>query len=386
MLNRRLFLQSTSAGLLASVLAPGLAFANAPTDKRFVMIFLRGGLDGLHALVPYADKQYQALRPRLAISNPLKLGGYFGLNPELKTLHQIYKDGDLTLIPAASTSYRERSHFDGQNFLENGSGKPYGASDGWLNRALAAMGGRKDTLGLSVGHQVPLILQGRQRVQTWSESHLPEVSDSFMTSLAQVYKTDPLFATALRDARGKVDPDLPPEMRRRRVLAGPDMLRTADAAAQLLAMEDGPRVAVIESQGWDTHQDQHKRLSRLLGDVDRAVLTLKIGLAQHWDNTVILVVSEFGRMVAENANRGTDHGTGGLVMMAGGAVKGGRVAGDWPGLSGRALHDGRDLKPVNSIEAVFKTILMTHLGISDTHVADTIFPGDRIAPMSGLFS
>lgn len=385
MLNRRLFLQSSSAGLLAGTLVPNVAFAKAPTDKRFVLIFLRGGLDGLHALVPYADKQYQALRPRLAISNPLKIGGYFGLNPELKNLHQFYKTGDLTLIPAAATGYRQRSHFDAQNFLENGSGQPYGAADGWLNRALGHMGDGQARLGLSVGHQVPLILQGRQRVQTWSESSLPEVSDNFMNSLSKVYKGDDIFAAALRDAQNTMEPDLPANMRAKRSLARPDVVRSADAAAQLLAMADGPRVAVIESRGWDSHQNQTPQIARLLRDIDQSVLKLKTGLSQHWDNTVVMIVSEFGRTVAENANRGTDHGTGGLLILAGGGVKGGRVAGDWPGLSGKALYEGRDLKPVNTTEAVFKSVLISHLGISDSHVADQIFPGNPVAPMNGLF-
>lgn len=385
-MDRRRFLQASSAGLLTSALSPGVAFANAPTDKRFVIVFLRGGLDGLHALTPYADTEYKALRPRLAITNPLKLDGYFGLNPELKGLHSLYKAKELSLIPAASTDYRQRSHFDGQNFLENGSGKPYGASDGWLNRALAEMGNRKTRLGLSVGHQVPLIMQGRQPVQTWSESDLPEVSDDFLASLSKIYKTDPLFAQAMRDARKAMDPELPPEMGRKRTFARPDTTRAADAAAQLLAMPTGPRVAVIESQGWDTHHSQSRRLPELLGQLDKTVMTLKSGLGPAWSKTVVMVVSEFGRTVAENANRGTDHGTGGLVIMAGGAVNGGRIAGDWPGLKGKALHDGRDLKPVNSIEAAFKTVLIGHMGLKDTQIYDKVFPGNRSMPMDGLLS
>jgi len=385
MLDRRLFLQGSSAGLLASALGPGIAFAQAPTDKIFILMNLRGGLDALHTLVPYADKDYLSIRPRLAIRNPLKLGGYFGLNPALKGLHGLYKSGELALIPAISTSYRQRSHFDGQNFLENGSGRPYGASDGWLNRALATLGDGRSKLGLSLGHQVPLILQGKHRVQTWSDSTLPEVSNSFLASLARVYRTDPVFAKALREARGNVEPDLPDAMRRRANTAL-NLDRNAKAAAQLLSMKDGPRVAVIESQGWDTHQNQDQRLSKLLGQVDEAVISLKTGLGPQWRKTVVMIVSEFGRTVAENANRGTDHGTGGLVMLAGGAVKGGRVAGDWPGLKGRALHDGRDLKPVNAMESVFKSVLIAHLGVNAGDVANKVFPGNSIRPMDGLLS
>ena len=385
-LDRRHFLKISSAGLMTSALAPNMAFANAPTDKRFVIVFLRGGLDGLHALVPYEDRQYLAFRQRIAVRNPLKLDGYFGLNPELKGLHQLYQSGDLTFIPAASTDYRERSHFDAQNFLENGSGKPYGASDGWLNRALTVMGaGSGQTrLGLSVGHQVPLIMQGSQPVQTWSESRLQEVSDDFLSSLSKVYASDPLFAKALRDANSNMEPDLSPQMGRSRAFGRASPERAAEAAAQLLAMPSGPRIAVIESQGWDTHHSQNGRLNKLLAQLDQTVMTLKTGLAPVWSNTVIMVVSEFGRTVAENANGGTDHGTGGLVFMAGGGVKGGQISGQWPGLSGRALHDGRDLKPVNSIEAIFKSVLISHLGIPDVQIYDNIFPGNRSVPMDNL--
>lgn len=384
-MKRRLFLQSAAAGLAASVLAPGIAFADAPTDNRFVMIYLRGGMDSLHALVPYGDRHYQSLRPRLAISDPLKLGGYFGLHPELKGLHALYQNGDLAIIPAASTSYRERSHFDAQNLLENGTGKPFGAHDGWLNRALADMGSPEQRIGLSVGARTPLILKGEANIQSWSESDLPDVSDAFLGRLDSIYAADPLFAKALTDARSAMDPMISdPAMMGRNRLGGESLRRSSEAAGQLLARADGPRIAVIESQGWDTHFDQSSRLTRLFKQLDGSVQYLKSGLDPVWDKTVIMIVSEFGRTVAENGNRGTDHGTGGLVMLAGGAVKGGRVAGDWPGLENRSLYEGRDLMPVNSCEAIFKAMLMSHLGVSDTHIAERVFPGDRTAPMSGL--
>ena len=384
MIDRRLFLQSSAAGLLGAGLAPGISFANAPTDNRFVLVFLRGALDSLHALVPYDDINYRNLRPRLAVSDPLKIGGYFGLHPDLKGLHDLYRDGDLTLIPATSTSYRERSHFDAQNLLENGSGKPFGAHDGWLNRAIAGLGETDKRLGLSLGARTPLILKGDANIQTWSESELPDVSDVFLDRLDDIYASDPLFSSALMDARAATDPMLMDPMMRQKLLGGESLRRSAEAAGQLLAMAEGPRIAVLESQGWDTHFDQMSRLSRLFKELDSAVANLKSGLNPVWDKTVIMVVSEFGRTVAENGNRGTDHGTGGLVFLAGGAVKGGRVAGDWPGLEQRALYEGRDLMPVNSCEAIFKTMLMSHLGVSEAHIAEQVFPSNPVAPMGGL--
>lgn len=385
MLDRRIFLQGSGAGLLASAFGPGLAFAKAPTDHIFITIFLRGGLDGLSTLAPYDDRDYLNLRPKLAIKDPLKLGGYFGLHPNLRGLHKLYQDNELVLIPAVASSYRERSHFDAQNYLENGAGRPFGASDGWLNRAIAGMAGSmnsSDRLGLSLGPQIPLILQGGERVQTWAESNLPELSEGFMTSLSSVYRSDPLFARALQDAQDAPDPMLPNMGGRRR--RNTSLIRNANAAARIMAAKDGPRIAVMDSLGWDTHNNQGGRLSRLLREVDESILAMKIGLGNHWKNTVIMVFSEFGRTAAENANQGTDHGTGGLALLAGGAVKGGRVAGDWPGLSRKALHQRRDLRPVNSLESVFKAILISHLGISDSHIADHVFPGNKTAPMGGL--
>ncbi len=380
MLDRRIFLQGSSAGVLASAFGPGLAFAKAPTDKIFIMIILRGGLDGLSTLVPYSDKDYLNRRPRLAIKNPLKLGGYFGLHPELRGLHNLYQNNELVLIPAISTAYRLRSHFDGQNFLENGAGRPFGASDGWLNRALSGLEGGGQ-LGLSVGPQIPLILQGGERVRTWAESDLPELSEGFMASLSKIYAEDPIFARALQDAQGAPDPMLPNMGRRRR---NTNLLRNANAAARIMATKDGPRIAVIDSLGWDTHKNQNSRLSGLLRQVDESVSALKIALRDYWKDTVIMVVSEFGRTVSENANQGTDHGTGGLCLMAGGAVKGGRVAGDWPGLGKRSLYENRDLRAVNSLESVFKSVLISHLGVTDSHVADHVFPGNKTVPMGGL--
>lgn len=386
MIDRRLFLQSSAAGLLGAGLAPGVSFANAPTDNRFVLVFLRGALDSLHALVPYADKNYKTLRPRLVVNDPLKIGGYFGLHPNLNGLHSLYGNGDVAFIPATSTSYRERSHFDAQNLLENGTGTPFGAHDGWLNRAIAGLGGTQKRLGLSLGARTPLILKGDASIQTWSESELPDVTDAFLNRLDDIYASDPLFSSALMDARAATDPMLMDPMMRQKLLGGESLRRSAEAAGQLLALPDGPRIAVLESQGWDTHFDQISRLSRLFKELDTSIANLKSGLNPVWDKTVIMVVSEFGRTVAENGNRGTDHGTGGLVILAGGAVKGGRVAGDWPGLENRALYQGRDLMPVNSCEAIFKTMLLSHLGVSEAHIAEQVFPNNPIAPMGGLLA
>jgi uncharacterized protein (DUF1501 family) len=386
MLDRRTFLASAAA--LAALVSTRAAFAAAPTDRRFVLVFLRGALDGLHALPPYGDQDYRRLRPTLALATDavLDIDGYFGLHPALGDLMPLYRAGELLFVPAAATLYRDRSHFDGQNMLENGSGKPYGAKDGWLNRAILGLNGGDRRFGLALGPSVPLILQGPARVTSWSDSSLPSVDEDFLSRMTMAYRNDPLFAAALRDARGGIQPsvgmgDMAGESRQAQTY-----VKAARVAADLLARPDGPRVAVLESQGWDTHFAQERRLSPLFGEISSGLVELKRGLGEAWRDTVVLVVSEFGRTAAENGSGGTDHGTGGLAILAGGAIAGGRIAGEWPGLSERALHEGRDVLAANAYESLFKSVLIGHLGLDQSHVEDFVFPASGAhASIDGLF-
>lgn len=383
-MDRRFILRGMGAGLIGSLLGGRLSFATVPTDKRFVLMFLRGGLDSLHTLIPYDDKYYRRLRSSLQVEEVLKVDGYFGLHPSLKGLHDLYRNRELILFPASATQYRDRSHFDGQNMLENGSGRPFGISDGWLNRAIAGLNASDERLGLSLGKTLPLILQGSSPVQTWSESRLPEVTENFLDWLSRLYIDDPIFAKALTTARDLEKPDIG-QMLRRRARGGEDLEYSAKAAADLLRRQDGPRIAVMESEGWDTHFDQERRLSNLFKQISNAVLTLKSGLGPVWNQTAVLIVSEFGRTAAENGNRGTDHGTGGLAMMAGGQIRGGQIIGDWPGLKTSRLYQKRDLNPVNDYESIFKSVLISHLGLSDNYVMDQVLPGNNSRPHDGLF-
>jgi len=404
-MDRRRFLNDTALGLgMALGLGAGLAglparlaLAAAPTNRRLVLMLLRGGLDGLHAVVPYRDPHYRDLRPTLALPPPgepggvLDLDGQFGLHPALAPFRTLYGRGELAALPAATTVYRDRSHFDGQNLLENGSGKPFGAQDGWLNRAVAALGeeagGGKQRLGLALGPSVPLILRGDGAVQTWSDSRLPAVSEDFLQRLSRVYATDPAFESALAQARGAATPEIEGMGGRRRPFGDGDLELSARAAADLLARPEGPRVAVIESQGWDTHFDQPRRLDTLFTDVSEAVTVLRDGLGAAWGQTAVLIVSEFGRTAAENGSRGTDHGTGGLALLAGGAVRGGRVLGDWPGLGKRDLFEGRDLRPANAYEDLFAAVLVDHLGLAPDVVDRSVLPSGRAdRRLTGLFA
>ena len=381
MLDRRRFLHLSGASLGAALASSRLAFAAAPTDNRFVFIFLRGGLDGLHALAPYADADFRRLRPRLApgAEDLLDLDGYFGMHARLGALMPLWQAGELAFVPAATTRYRSRSHFDGQNLLENGTARPFGASDGWLNRAILGLNAGDRRLGLSLGPAVPLILQGDAHVQAWTNEQLPDLDEDFLARLAIVYREDALFARALGDATGAPEPmmgDSPPDN---------GFLLAATAAADLLARDGGPRIAEMELTGWDTHVNQAHRLNGLFEQLAQGILTLRDGLGDAWARTVVVVGSEFGRTAAENGSAGTDHGTGGLAILAGGAVQGGRIAGDWPGLTPTALFEARDLRAVNAYEAIFKAVLIGHLGLDPAYAERVVFPDSASSdPFTGL--
>ncbi|GGY55685.1 DUF1501 domain-containing protein [Parvularcula lutaonensis] len=390
MIDRRLFLQS--AGAVSVLAMGGVTLAKAPTDKRFVLIIQRGAQDGLHALPPYGDPAYYAVRPRVGLPKPgqengvVKLDGLFGLHPELAPLRQLYASGELIALPAVATRYRKRSHFDGQNLLENGSGEPFGTTSGFLNRALLGLGDAKDRLGLTVGMSAPLILQGKAQVQSWAPSVLPKASDDFLARLAFAYSGDEVLSDTLAAAMmpaAEMDVSNKDAMR---INKGKDLSLAAANVGAMLAMADGPRVAVLESTGWDHHDGLLYRSRNLFKDLARTITTLKDSMGPAWEDTVVMTVSEFGRTVRENGSAGSDHGTAGTSFLAGGAVRGGRIVGDWPGLRSQDMYQGRDLFPANSTEGLFKAVLIDHLGISEGYVEREVLPGTGSARKTeGLF-
>jgi uncharacterized protein (DUF1501 family) len=393
MTTRRSLLQ---AGATLTLLAPftRLAAAGRGRDSRLVLVILRGGLDGLAAAPPYAEPRYAELRGPIALAAPgngdgslFDLDGTFGLHPALANLHALYRAGEALVVHAAATPYRDRSHFEAQNVLEAGSVVPSAVAGGWLNRALAALAAQGDAReAVALADRVPLVLRGEIAVTSWAPSRLPVADDDTLLRVRELYEAaDPALAQALYDALEA------------RAIAGDMSERRSDglrvtplatAAARFLASPDGPRIAVLDAGGWDTHQNQGAAqgpLAQRLRGLDEGLRLLKTELGAHWRDTTVLVVTEFGRAAAVNGTRGTDHGTAGCAFVAGGAVAGGRVLADWPGLGARDLHDGRDLKPTTDLRALFKAVLHEQFGIGEAALARTVFPdSDAVAPLEGV--
>lgn len=397
-MQRRRFLLNVGA-LAASAAIPNALFAYTGGRSRLIVVILRGALDGLAAVPPYGDPAYAGLRRELAIAPPggadgaLALNDTFGLHPSLAYLHERFAAGELLVFDAVASPYRDRSHFDGQNVLENGLAKPIGTADGWLNRALAALprgAGRPADRAVAISQNVPLILRGEAAVISKSPQAMPDVDEELLARLADLYSKDDWFSARLSEAveTGKMiegSADAPA------MTKSPYPDRTgavARMAAELMRSDGGPEIAVIEASGWDTHANQGGATGALaarLAGLDKALKTLAEGLGPIWPQTAVLIVTEFGRTAAINGTRGTDHGTGGCAFLLGGAVRGGQVIADWPGLAPKALLDHRDLRPTLDLRSVFKAVLDEHMHVDGDRIAKRIFPDSSGArPLQGL--
>jgi uncharacterized protein (DUF1501 family) len=397
---RRRFLVGAGA-LAANAALPSVLFARTGGPGRLVVVILRGALDGLSAVPPHGDPHYALLHRDLAIAAPgaadgaLGLDSLLGLHPALGFLHERYLGGELIAFHAVASPYRDRSHFDGQNVLENGLGRPLGTADGWLNRALASLPrGTQRERAVAVSLNVPLILRGDAPVLSKSALETPDIDEDLLTRLADLYSKDNWFSGRLSeavqserliDAGGATD--APPAMARVPAMAGrPPADRLGGAArmaGMLMRSDGGPEIAVIEAGGWDTHANQggaKGTLAQRLSGLDQALRTLAEELSVLWEQTAVLVVTEFGRTAAMNGTRGTDHGTGSCAFLAGGAVRGGRVMADWPGLAPNALLENRDLKPTMDLRSVFKGVLDEHLHVDAKSLATRVFPDSFSAP------
>ena len=402
-------LLATSGVLFAWPFLPKLARAEG-RDPRFLTIVLRGALDGLAAVAPTGDPDWAKLRGdrALLLDGPtpaLPLDSFFALNPAMPNLHRLYQAGAATIVHAAATPYRERSHFDGQDVLESGLPQPGKADSGWLNRALGGLEaeGRAVRSGraLAVGPVTPLVVRGPAPVMSWTPQRIqPASEDTVMRLLDLYHHTDPELARVIQARINLADVArsggltvMDPTERNRPPAGFAAQVRTyfADAAgtaARILARPDGPRIGALAFNGWDTHIDEGAlsgRLATLLGALDGAIAAVETARGLAWRETVVAVITEFGRTARINGTNGTDHGTGTVALLAGGALKGGRVIADWPGLKTVDLHESRDLKPTTDLRAVLKGLLKDHLRADDRALASGVFPGsEAVTPMAGL--
>ncbi|GGH28416.1 hypothetical protein GCM10007036_37590 [Alsobacter metallidurans] len=391
----------TGGALFAWAFAPRFAHAAGGKDPRLVTIVLRGALDGLSAVAPVGDPDYAALRAGIALSATgdnaaLPLNGFFALHPAMPNFARLYKAGQASVVHATATPYRSRSHFDGQDVLESGLPGVAPVDSGWMNRALAALpkGERIGKLGgVGVGATTPLVIRGKAPVLGWAPQGLPKAEDDLAARVLDLYRQkDPALGDAL--TRG-----LDAEMiatrngggQNRRGGGGAEaMRRAAEGAGRLMAANDGPRLAALAFGGWDTHANEGGatgQLAQLLGGLDGALAALEETLGPAWKDTAVLVVTEFGRTARINGTVGTDHGTATCAFLAGGAVKGGRVIADWPGLKEAQLHEARDLKPTTDLRAITKGVLADHLGLSRAVLGGQVFPDSMaVEPMRGLIA
>jgi uncharacterized protein (DUF1501 family) len=401
-------LLAASGVLFAWPFLPRLAYAEG-RDPRMLVIVLRGALDGLAVAAPVGDPDWIALRGERALTldgkTPgLPLDSFFALNPAMPNLHRLYKAGQAIVVHAAATSYRERSHFDGQDVLESGLPKPGSAETGWLNRAFGAIepAARIDLKGaLAVGPVTPLVVRGPAPVLSWTPQRIMPANEDTLMRLIDLYQhADPALARVLqgrlglmRIARAGTMDALTPKQRDEQAGMAAVIAYFAEAAgtaAKFMARPDGPRVGALAFNGWDTHVDEGAvggRLANLLGALDGALAAIETGMGPAWRETVVALVTEFGRTAHINGTNGTDHGTGTVALLAGGALKGDRVVADWPGLKAADLHEARDLKPTTDLRAVLKGVLKDHLRVEDGALAAGIFPGsEAVAPMGGLLA
>jgi uncharacterized protein (DUF1501 family) len=366
MMNRRFLLAS---GLAASFGLPKVAWSAADTDKRFIFILQRGAADGIGTLIPTGDPAFTSARGELASTAGTKLDSLFTLHPSMVESAKLFAQKQASFAHAIASGYRDRSHFDGQNVLESGAGKPYGRDDGWMNRLLTLLpGGERKALALSTA--IPLSLRGGADVTSYAPSRLPDANAELMERVSMLYAEDkqlaPIWANATQTEMMAAATD---------TTGGRSGTAAGKLIASLMNGPDGARVVMAESGGWDTHVRQDGRLNGLLKGVDETIAALRTDLGPAWNKTLVLVATEFGRTVHVNGTKGTDHGTASAAMLYGGGLsKGGTIIADWPGLAQGQLYEGRDLKPTMRFERLVIDTLSAHYGVEPGKLQRTVFP------------
>ncbi|MGN6583244.1 MAG: DUF1501 domain-containing protein [Rhizobiaceae bacterium] len=378
-MHRRRFLSVAALGAGAMWVSSHMALASVGTDRRFVFIIQRGAADGLDIVRPYGDPAYQVLRGAIAgeAAQSIKLDGMFALHPSLVELGKMYAGGEALFVHAVASPYRDRSHFDGQNVLETGGAQPYQVRDGWLNRLVSMMPHEKDE-AIALAPTVPMALRGPTPVASYAPSSLPDATDDLMARVGMLYDKDPqlhpLWTEAIQ-AKGLAEG----------TNAKQDPTGLGRLAAKFLSRDNGPRIAMIETEGWDTHFAQAPRLTAQLKALDAMIAAMRDGMGPAWKKTTILVATEFDRTAAVNGTGGTDHGTASMAMLIGGAVRGGRVLTDWPGLASSKLYQDRDLRPTMALDALIAGAAAEALGLDSGRLAHGLF-GTAIngKPVDGL--
>ena len=389
-MDRRFFLRGSALlgcsaaahPFLSTVMLAGAAGGHPFGDHRLIVIILRGAMDGLDVVQPLGDPLFATYRPTLAsAAGASDLDGYFALHARLGALMPLWREGELAFAHAVSTPYRDkRSHFDGQDLLEAGTGMdvPAGAArDGWLNRLLQTVPGMRAETAYAIGGEAVPLLSGDAPTRTWTPDTALDISSQNRLLLEAIYHDDPLFRDASVEAMDLAAGVMQNEDAAPAKGADPARLAEIDTLVDFAAsrlLED-TRIAAFSQNGWDTHKGQQAGIGRSLTRLERTILRLKEKLGPVWRMTTVLAMTEFGRTVRENGTNGTDHGTGGLMLMAGGAVRGGRVYGRWPGLAEADLYDQRDLMPTSDVRAYAAWAMAAAYGLSLGDLERTVFPG-----------
>lgn len=404
-MDRRSFLTRSAAlgcSLAASPLAAPISFAAAPGDNRLVVIILRGGMDGMAAVAPYGDPDYAALRSKVLMGPEgyTDLDGYFALHPGLRALLPLWNDQQLGFVHAVSTPYRnKRSHFDGQDLLEAGVAdlSSNTVRDGWLNRMLGALPGMTMGSAYAIGSDAMTVLDGAFPVNRWSPDVDLALTPQAMRLAELVLQDDPLMSASLAEAYHLAGADGDAVA----VQGGMDEMMSMAAQDQNNSRKSGyetglakfaagrlrqdARIASFSLNGWDTHAAQSRQLNRSLSTLADVILTLKAELGHPaWNRTAVVAVTEFGRTARFNGTKGTDHGTGGAMVLAGGALRGGRVHTDWPGLSEVDLLERRDLNPTRDLRAYTGWLMRNLFGLRSSVIERDIFPELDMGPDPGL--
>lgn len=386
-MDRRRFLLGGAAlgcSVAASPFLTPVALASGPWDNRLVVIVLRGAMDGLDAVRPLGDPDYAALRPTLLGGDALPLSNFWGLHPGLSPLMPLWQAGQMGVMHAVSTPYRDgRSHFDGQDILEAGTLRIDGGAGGWLNRMMTTVPGMTSETAYAIGQDRMAILQGPAPYLRWSPEVAFDLSPQARRLLEVTLHDDPLFRDAALQAVGIADTlaltaamrgadDDDSAMMAPAVKAANTVDLARFAASRLRAET---RIASFSVNGWDTHQNQRGSLTATLGRLSATILALRDGLGPVWDKTAVLCLTEFGRTAHENGTGGTDHGTGGAMIYAGGALRGGQVTGRWPGLSEADLYGRRDLMPTGDVRAAAGWVMRDLFGLDAGQIESIVFPG-----------